>query len=101
MDIESFFYGAISVALLFLVIASLGFVHFGSAGTITGMVVAQSSVDSVDSMAGHHGDAASQPSGSYSNIPANCRPPAGQDIASWKEHLGHHEDTKECLKYFN
>ena len=98
MDIESFFYGIISVVLLFLVIGTLGFVHFGSAGTITGKVVAQSSVDS---MAGHHGDTASQPSSSYSTIPANCRPPTGQDIASWKEHLGHHEDTKACLKYFN
>ncbi len=35
------------------------------------------------------------------DIPEKCRLPAGQDIASWKEHLGHHEDTKECLQYFN
>ena len=103
MDIESFFYGVISVALLFLVIASLGFIHFGSAGTITGMVVAQSSVDSVDSMAGHHsgGAVADNVQSGSENIPENCRPPAGQDIASWKEHLGHHQETKECLKYFN
>ena len=35
------------------------------------------------------------------DIPEKCRLPAGQDVTSWKEHLGHHEDTKECLKYFN
>lgn len=37
----------------------------------------------------------------YSNLPEKCRPPAGQDIAAWKEHLGHHTETQECLKYFN
>jgi len=44
-------------------------------------------------------------SGSYSNnyasLPEKCRPPAGQDIASWKEHLGHHAETQDCLQYFN
>jgi hypothetical protein len=39
-------------------------------------------------------------SGSYANIPEKCRPPAGQDIASWKEHLSHHAETQDCLKYF-
>ncbi len=34
-------------------------------------------------------------------IPEKCKLPAGQDANSWKEHLGHHEDTKECLKYFD
>ncbi len=36
----------------------------------------------------------------YSNLPEKCQPPAGQDIESWKEHLGHHAETKECLQYF-
>lgn len=35
------------------------------------------------------------------NIPEKCKVPTGQDIKSWKEHLGHHAETKECLKYFN
>ena len=103
MEIKSFFYGVMVVFVLLLAMASFGFVNFGSAGTITGMAVAQSSVDSVDSMAGHHsgGAVADNVQSGSGNIPENCRPPAGQDIASWKEHLGHHEDTKECLKYFN
>jgi len=40
-------------------------------------------------------------SGEYSNILEKCRPPSGESISSWKEHLGHHADTQECLKYFN
>ena len=39
-------------------------------------------------------------SGNYGNMPEKCQPPAGQDIESWKEHLGHHAETKECLEYF-
>ena len=38
---------------------------------------------------------------SYNNIPEKCRPQEGQDIQAWKEHLGHHAETKDCLKYFN
>lgn len=37
----------------------------------------------------------------YADLPEKCRLPAGQDINSWKEHLGHHAETKDCLKYFN
>ncbi|MBS3163520.1 hypothetical protein J4427_02415 [Candidatus Woesearchaeota archaeon] len=36
----------------------------------------------------------------YTNLPEKCRPPEGEDIESWKEHLSHHADTKECLEYF-
>ena len=36
-----------------------------------------------------------------SNIPEKCKVPAGQDVNSWKEHLGHHAETQDCLKYFN
>ena len=39
--------------------------------------------------------------GDYNNIPEECRPAAGQDITAWKEHLGHHAETRDCLKYFN
>ncbi|MEK6915489.1 MAG: hypothetical protein AABW89_03030 [Nanoarchaeota archaeon] len=34
-------------------------------------------------------------------IPEKCQIPEGQEIDSWKEHLGHHAETKDCLKYFN
>ncbi len=34
------------------------------------------------------------------DIPEKCQVPSGQDIESWKEHLGHHAETKDCLKYF-
>ncbi|HLD37622.1 MAG TPA: hypothetical protein VJA86_03475 [Candidatus Nanoarchaeia archaeon] len=37
----------------------------------------------------------------YASLPEKCRPPAGQDIAAWKEHLGHHAETQECLQYFS
>ena len=37
---------------------------------------------------------------SSNNIPEKCRVPQGQDIESWKEHLGHHAETKDCLQYF-
>ncbi|MEK6854713.1 MAG: hypothetical protein AABX73_00650 [Nanoarchaeota archaeon] len=40
-------------------------------------------------------------SGEYSNIPEKCRPPSGESISAWKEHLSHHTDTQECLKYFS
>lgn len=42
----------------------------------------------------------SNSNGYSGNIPEKCRVPAGQDLESWKEHLGHHADTQECLKYF-
>ena len=35
------------------------------------------------------------------NMPEKCKVPTGQDIKSWKEHLGHHSETQDCLKYFN
>lgn len=44
----------------------------------------------------------SSTSSSSQDIPEKCRLPAGQDINSWKEHLGHHKDlTRDCLRYFN
>ena len=38
--------------------------------------------------------------GSSGNMPEECKVPAGQDLNSWKEHLGHHENTKYCLDYY-
>ncbi len=35
------------------------------------------------------------------NMPEKCKVPAGTDVNSWKEHLGHHAETQDCLKYFN
>ena len=48
-------------------------------------------------------DKQSQSSGEESNenIPEKCQIPPGEDTDSWKEHLGHHAATKECLKYFD
>ena len=82
MDWESFVYGVISVMILLLLMASFGLAHVGS---VNGNAVANRA----------------QPSGDYANIPEKCRPQAGYDIESWKEHLGHHAETQECLKYFD
>ncbi len=38
--------------------------------------------------------------GSSGDMPEECEVPAGQDLNSWKEHLGHHENTKYCLDYY-
>lgn len=37
---------------------------------------------------------------SLGSVPVECQPPPGQDLQSWKEHLGHHQETKYCLQYF-
>ena len=68
--------------LLLLLVGTFGMFLLKSSPNNIGFVAAQS-----DSISG--------------DIPEKCRLPAGQDVTSWKEHLGHHEDTKECLKYFN
>ncbi len=34
------------------------------------------------------------------NIPSECQLPDGQELSAWKEHLGHHQETKYCLEYF-
>ena len=97
MDWKSFFYGSFSVMFLILIMASFGLAHIGSNNSITGNVIASS-----DPMAGHHsgGSAGSATQSGFENIPQKCRPPQGQDLASWKEHMGHHTETQECVKYF-
>ncbi len=82
MDWKSFLYGVLTVFVLLLAMASFGFAHIGKVGAFSGNAVSGSQTDS-------------------GNIPEKCRVPSGQDLASWKEHLGHHGDTQECLKYFN
>ncbi|GEM_PF-5551623 len=86
MDWKSFFYGMLTVSIFLLALASFGIAHLGNINSngnvnVNGNVI-QNSFDS-------------------DGIPQECRTPAGQDTASWKEHLGHHTETKDCLKYFN
>ncbi|MFA4952766.1 MAG: hypothetical protein WC584_00935 [Candidatus Pacearchaeota archaeon] len=33
-------------------------------------------------------------------IPQECRLSQGENLQSWKEHLGHHQDTLYCLDYY-
>ena len=36
------------------------------------------------------------------DIPSNCRlPEYDENVDKWVEHLGHHQETQECLKYYN
>lgn len=80
MDWKSFVYGVLTVFVLVLATASFGYAHIGKVGAVNGQAI-------------NSGD-------SLSNIPEKCRVPVGQDVESWKEHLGHHAETRECLNYF-
>ena len=80
MDWKSFIYGVLTMSILLLAMASFGFAHVGKLNSVNGEAVF---------------------SGSSESIPEKCQVPAGQDLASWKEHLGHHAETKECLQYFD
>lgn len=77
MDWKSFVYGVLTIMIVLLAMASFGFAHIGN--NYTGNVATANTGD----------------------IPEKCQVPAGQDVESWKEHLGHHADTQECLQYFN
>ncbi len=81
MEWKDFFYGGVSLSLLFLIFTTFGFIHVGA-------------LQSQQGITGNSADV-------NGNIPEKCQVPAGQDLASWKEHLGHHTETKDCLKYFN
>lgn len=37
---------------------------------------------------------------SQNNMPEKCQMPAGTTPEKWKEHLGHHAETQECLQYY-
>ena len=123
MDWKSYFYGVITVFVLLLVLTSFGLAHIGTKD-ITGNAVSENSgkLDTTDWSENEkmnyemHGtipariqgqvsasalsDGTGAVSGSQDDIPEKCRVPAGQDVDSWKEHLGHHAETKECLQYF-
>ncbi len=72
----------LAIVILFLLIV----------GTF-GMFLLKSSPNNARSMAAQTG-------GVSEDIPEECRLPNGQDVESWKEHLGHHAETQECLQYF-
>ncbi len=78
MDWKSFVFGMMSIVLLVLVLISFGIVHLGSSAQ--GYLVSGSAVDG--------------------NMPEKCKVPPGQDAQKWKEHLGHHADTRDCLNYY-
>ena len=82
MDWKSFFYGVLTVFILFLAMSSFGLAHMGKINSLNADIVSGSA------QAG------------FNDIPEKCRLPAGQDLSSWKEHLGHHAETKDCLDYF-
>lgn len=33
-------------------------------------------------------------------MPEKCQMPGGVTPEKWKEHLGHHTETQECLQYY-
>ena len=70
---------ALAIALIFLlVLVALGIVTINFGGKANGNAISD-----------------------YNSLPEKCKPAAGYDIESWKEHLGHHAETQECLKYFD
>ena len=81
MDWKSFIFGVLTMSIILLALASFGLAHVGKFNSVSGGAVFSSA--------------------SSAEIPEKCQVPAGQDLASWKEHLGHHAETKECLQYFN
>ena len=79
MDWNSYFLGVITVFIVALIMVSFGAAHIGANSSTNGNAVSEED----------------------SGMPEKCKVPAGQDINSWKEHLGHHAETQECLKYFD
>lgn len=73
-------YALAIAAILLLVLVALGVININFNGKTSGNSISD---------------------GNYNNLPEKCRPQAGYDIDSWKEHLGHHAETQECLKYFD
>lgn len=78
-DKKIILYIVIGVILLLLIFGSFGVMRFGgnrgNTGSSGGNVV-------------------------NSNMPEECKKPEGQDLESWKEHLGHHQNTLYCLDYY-
>ena len=80
MNKKILFYIAVGIIILLLVLSSFGMMGFKSRN--------------------NSGNVGSVKNADYSNLPEECRKPDSQDLQSWKEHLGHHENTKYCLEYF-
>lgn len=78
MEWTSFAYGVMSILLLVLILWSFGLFHIGPLAP--GAAITRNTIS---------GD-----------MPEKCKVPAGQDLTSWKEHLGHHAETRECLAYY-
>lgn len=76
-------WGIVSAIVIVLIFSSLGF-------RITKSEAGRGGATGSGSTTGNN----------YASLPEKCRPPAGQDIESWKEHLGHHAETQDCLQYF-
>ncbi|MBS3065893.1 hypothetical protein J4229_02495 [Candidatus Pacearchaeota archaeon] len=79
MDKKVLIYGALIAIVLILTLASFGVIKFGSSST-----AGASSSTSIN------GD-----------MPEKCKVGAGYNLQSWKEHLGHHAETRECLQYYS
>ena len=77
---KAIIYGVLITLILLLLLTSFGVINF-----------------SFDKTTGATGNTAIS---EYSSIPEKCRPPSGESISSWKEHLSHHAETQECLNYF-
>ncbi len=77
IDSKAIIYGILIIIILLLILVTFGIINLNLGKTT--------------------GDTAT---GEYNTIPEKCRPPAGQDINSWKEHLSHHSETQDCLQYF-
>jgi len=80
MNKKLILYGVVIVLVLLLLLISLGIISVNP-----GKEINSNSVNT----------------GNYDNLPEKCRPTAGYTEESWKEHLGHHAETQDCLKYFN
>ena len=70
-------YAGIGIVIVLLVLSSFGVIKLGK-----------------NNIGSNNGNAVN------SNMPEECQKPEGQDLQSWKEHLGHHQNTLYCLDYF-
>ncbi len=85
---------AVIIILLLLIVSTFGMFFLGK------MTSASSSKPATEYKE-TSGLANTQIDTEYADLPKKCRVPAGQDVNSWKEHLGHHAETRDCLKYFD
>ena len=76
MDKKILIYGALIMITLFILLVSFGVIQLKSSSST----------------------AASAETG---DMPEKCKIGQGYNLQSWKEHLGHHAETQESLKYYN